>query len=118
MGSSVAAVLVVFALLGALLLFARRAARMGPSSLALRVVDAINLGGGRTVTVVRSGQRYFLLGTTTHAVSLIAELDARDLAETDRNAGARDGLPQPVMSAFLKSPLFKRSLLRNLRNAR
>ena len=102
--SSLAAVLLVFGLLGALLFWTRRAAGGAVSGLSLSVVEAVNLGGGRSVTVVRSGERYFLLGATAHSISLIAELEPRDLAALKHRAGRAEGLPRmPSATALLKS---------------
>jgi flagellar biogenesis protein FliO len=78
--TSLAAVLFVFGLLAALLLWARRTGG-GLGGLSLSVVEEVNLGGGRSVTIVRSGERYFLLGATAHSLSLIAELEPGDMAE-------------------------------------
>lgn len=104
MGSSVAAVVLVFAFLGAVLVLVRRWTGGGAAGLSLQVVDAVNLGGGRTVTVIRSGERFFLLGTTIHAVSMIAELDASDVAGNRQAAEIPEPLTRlPVLSAFLKS---------------
>jgi flagellar biogenesis protein FliO len=109
MGSSVAAVLFVFALLGLLLVWARRAAGGSAAGLSLRVVDAVSLGSGRSVTVVRSGERFFLLGATTHSISLIAEFGPGDVAACKLAAEQTEGLARlPAMTAFLRS----------LRNAR
>jgi flagellar biogenesis protein FliO len=94
MTSSLTAILLVFCLLGALLFWARRTAGGAKIGLSLRVVDAVNLGSGRAVTVVRSGERYFLLGTTAHCISLIAELAPGDLAASKQTATRPLSLPR------------------------
>jgi flagellar biosynthetic protein FliO len=95
MGSSVSSVLLIFALLAVVLLWMRRPGG-GKRAGSLSVMDAVPLGGGRSLTVVRSGERYFLLGATAHAISLIAELAPQDVAAA-RPAPARtagfSGLP-------------------------
>jgi len=93
MVSSLIAVLLVFALLGALLLWTRRMAGGAASGISLRVVDAVNLGSGRSLTVVRSGERYFLLGATVHSISLIAELAPDDVAATKQMPAPPPSLP-------------------------
>jgi flagellar biogenesis protein FliO len=109
MGSSVAAVVFVFALLGLLLFWARRATGASVAGVALRVVDAVHLGGGRSVTVVRTGERFFLLGATAHSISLIAELGADDIAAFQRGAGRTEELARlPALTALFRS-------LRNVR---
>jgi flagellar biogenesis protein FliO len=109
MVSSLTAVLLVFGLLGAVLFWARRMAGGRAPGLSLSVVDAVSLGSGRSVTVVRSGERYFLLGATTHSVLLIAELEAGDVAAMKRTTGRAASFPGlPEVAARIRS----------LRNAR
>jgi flagellar biogenesis protein FliO len=104
MGSSVAAVVFVFALLGVVLVWARRATGGALAGISLRVVDAVHLGGGRSVTVVRSGERFFLLGSTAHSVSLIAELDAGDVAGLTQPGERPDGVARlPAINALFRS---------------
>ena len=103
MGSSVAAVVFVFALLGVALVWARRARGGALAGVSLRVVDAVQLGGGRSVTVVRSGERFFLLGATAHSVSLIAELDAGDVAGIAQPADRPESVVRlPAINAFFR----------------
>ncbi len=53
------------------------------------MVEAVSLGNGRALTLVRSGERYFLLGATHQSISLIAELEPSEVAtEEDSPAGA------------------------------
>jgi flagellar biogenesis protein FliO len=109
MASSLLAVAAVLALLGFGLLWARRMSAKAAAGLSLRVVDAVQLGSGRSVSILQSGQRYFLLGATAHSISLIAELAAPDVAkrrEAGATAAAWPRLPQ--MAARLRS-------LRNVR---
>jgi flagellar biogenesis protein FliO len=104
MVSSLTAVLLVFGLLGALLFWARRVAGGAAAGLALRVVDAVDLGSGRSVTVVRSGERYFLLGATPHAISLIAELAPEDVAVSKQTAMPPAGVARlPAVAARVRS---------------
>lgn len=104
MVSSLTAVLLVFALLGALLFWARRVAGGAAAGLSLSVVDAVNLGSGRSLTVVRSGERYFLLGATTHSISLIAELEPGDVVAPNQPAGPPARFPGlPGVAARIRS---------------
>jgi flagellar biosynthetic protein FliO len=101
--SSLGALLLVFGLLGALLLWARRvAAGVAPAG-ALRVVDAVSLGSGRSVTVVRSGERYFLLGSTPHSIALIAELAPGSVAGPEQTAAPARLPTLPEVAARLRS---------------
>jgi flagellar biogenesis protein FliO len=93
MGSSLTALLLVFGLLGALLFWARRAAGGATAGGALQVVDAVQLGSGRSVAVLRSGGRYFLIGATPHAIALIAELAAADVAAASPSAAGPASWP-------------------------
>lgn len=93
MVSSLTALLVVFGLLAALLVWARRLAGNTAAGAALEVLDAVALGSGRAVTVVRSGARYFLVGSTAHSMVLIAELGAADVAASKRAAAPPSGMP-------------------------
>jgi flagellar biogenesis protein FliO len=103
MGSSIAAVVFVFALLGVALVWVRRATGGALAGISLRVVDAVHLGGGRSVTVVRSGERFFLLGTTAHSVSLIAELDAGDVAGSTLPTDRPESVARlPAINAFFR----------------
>jgi flagellar biogenesis protein FliO len=64
----------------------------------------MNLGSGRSLTVVRSGERYFLVGATAHSISLIAELEPGDAAALRSTAGRTAGLPGlTAAAALLKS---------------
>ncbi len=109
MGSSLAALALVFGLLGAVLFWARRVGGGRASGASLGVVDAVQLGAGRSLTVVRSGRRYFLVGATAHSISLIAELDAGDVLDPALTAERALSLPGwPGWAARLRS----------LRNAR
>ena len=104
MVSSLTALLLVFSLLGALLIWARRVAGGAAAGGALQVVDAVQLGNGRSVTVVRSGGRYFLVGATPHAISLIAELAAADVAASTHTAAGPASLPSwPHLGAKMRS---------------
>jgi hypothetical protein len=104
MVSSLTALLVVFGLLGALLVWARRLAGNAAAGGALEVVDAVPLGGGRAVTVVRSGERYFLVGSTAHSMALIAEVAAADVAASKHRGVSPAGLPVlPDLRARMRS---------------
>lgn len=109
MVSSVIGVAAVFALLGGALMWARRTAARTGVGLSLRVLDAVNLGSGRSVAVLQSGKRYFLLGATPRSVSLIAELAASDVSEWQPAGTAPASWPRlPRVAARLRS-------LRNMR---
>ena len=102
MGSSIAAVVFVFTLLGVVLVWARRATGAAGTGVALRVVDAVPLGAGRSLTVVRSGERFFLLGATPHSISLIAELGPDDVAGFQQSGDQPALARLPAMTAFLR----------------
>jgi flagellar biogenesis protein FliO len=104
MANSLAALALVFGLLGALLFWARRAAGGAAAGLSLGVVDTVQLGSGRSLAVVRSGERYFLVGATPHSISLIAELAAGDVAASQSTPGRAASLPHgPGLAARMRS---------------
>lgn len=51
---------------------------------ALRLVEAVPLGPGRTLCLVEVGGRFLLLGVTAHQVTLLTELDKADIALMDK----------------------------------
>jgi flagellar biosynthetic protein FliO len=109
MVNSLAALALVFGLLGAALFWVRRVGGGRASGPALGVVDAVQLGSGRSLAVVRSGERYFLVGATPHSISLIAELAAGELAAAlSRPAPAANLSTWPGLTARMRS-------LRNMR---
>lgn len=74
-------VLLVIAVLVAVLFYARRRFRLTGSTAALSVVQILPVGPRERVVVVRTrNDRYLAVGVGAQALSLIAELDPRDVA--------------------------------------
>lgn len=86
-------VLLVIAVLVALLFYARRRYRLTGSSAALSVVQILPVGPRERVVVVRTrNDRYLAVGVGAQTLSLIAELDPRDVA-LDPPSSSIDGAP-------------------------
>ena len=80
---------IVFGLLGALALWARR--RPVPSR-RLDVIETTALGQGRAVAVVRAGSKRLLVGVTGSSITTLAQLDASEWSDGERGDGEwRDG---------------------------
>lgn len=74
-------VLLIIAVLVAVLYYARRRYRLTGSGAALSVVQILPVGPRERVVVVRTrNDRYLAVGVGAQALSLIAELDPRDVA--------------------------------------
>ncbi len=69
---------VVFGLLGAVALWARR--RAAPAR-RLDVVETTALGQGRSVAVVRAGSKRLLVGVTGASITALAQLDPAEWNE-------------------------------------
>lgn len=69
--------------------------RVGKTRLwrSLQILEAANLGPGRSLYLVRVGERLLVLGVTAHSVSLVAEItDPNEIAAiVDRPDKARPG---------------------------
>jgi flagellar biogenesis protein FliO len=76
----------VFGLIGALALWARRGAA---GRRRLDIVETAALGQGRSVAVVRAGSKRLLIGVTGQAIATLAELDAEEWPEARAPARAR-----------------------------
>lgn len=83
MNESAAAVLAVLSVLALVALWSRRGGGRGALQKRLRVVAAVALGPGRTLSVVRAGRRVFLIGASGRELSSIAELDSQDWPESE-----------------------------------
>jgi flagellar biosynthetic protein FliO len=66
----------VFALLGALWVVLRRLNEQAGAGRHLRVLESAPLGRGSQLTLVRVGERCFLLAATPEHVSVVSEFDA------------------------------------------
>ncbi len=72
----------------------------------LKSVASLPLGASRSVQVVTLGARAFMLGVTDQSVSLISEVDDRELIDAmnlaaDKTTTARVGGFQAILSAFM-----------------
>ena len=76
--TSATAVAIVLGLLGALLWGAKRLNSPAAKTNTLQLIDSLTIAPGRTVAVIRSGERHFLLGATAQSINLIAELRAEN----------------------------------------
>lgn len=95
--SSVASLLVVLLLLGGLLLWLRR---WGPSQgvgRCLTVVDTVALGSGKSISVIKIGERCFVVAATPGSVSLISEFDAEQLPKVAASGRASPGLLSKIV---------------------
>ena len=100
--NSLLALLFVFALLGGCLWLLRRWSPHKTQGRNLSVVETLPLGPNKTLSLVRVGQRLFLLAATNERMSLISELDPEELSE---------GLPDEARASPF-SALFSRRLPR------
>ena len=101
--TDLAALAVVFGILGFLWFLTRRAG-VGTGG-RLRSLETLSLAPGRTLTVVRVGQRRLLLATTAQSVTQLAELDPAEWpAETTPAAVGASAL-EPIQRWLEKSGL-------------
>jgi len=76
MESSYASLAIVFGLLAGLLALLKRWERRQGRGRLLEVVETVPLGGGKTLSAVRAGDRLLLIGAAQQSVSLVGELPA------------------------------------------
>jgi flagellar biogenesis protein FliO len=81
---SVLSALLVLALLGGLLLWLRRLSPAQARGRCLRLLETVQMGNGKALSIARVGDRYFLLAATQAGIGLIAELEAGDLPQETR----------------------------------
>ena len=91
----------VFALLGALWLVLRRLNERALAARHLRVLESAPLGCGSQLTLVRVGERCFLLAATAEHVSVVSEFDADCLPCVTQAALPKPWLPS--LRLWLKS---------------
>jgi flagellar biogenesis protein FliO len=65
----------------------------------LRVVDRLMIDQRRSIMVLKSGEQYFLVGSTEHGINLLSRLDASEVEAALAGAGTEAGLA-PLASAF------------------
>ncbi len=80
--NSLLALLFVFAMLGGCLWLLRRWSHEKIQGRNLSVLETLPVGPSKTLSIVRVGQRLFLLAATNERVSLISELDSDELSES------------------------------------
>ena len=95
----------VFALLGALWLVLRRLNERALAGRHLRVLESAPLGRGSQLTLVRVGERCFLLAATAEHVSIVSEFDAERLPYATQAA-----LPKPWLLSLWPWPKSKPDL--------
>lgn len=70
-------------------------ARRGVLSRAMQVLEVASLGPGRSLCLVRVGERLFVLGVTAHTISLVAEI-----TETEEIASVTQQMERSRPGAF------------------
>lgn len=85
--------------------FYSMARRTGPA-LQLELIAQVGVGGNERLVVVKTGERYFLLGVTAGGISNLAELSEEDVAAwreiAAANASSKNGAFADTMNALLK----------------
>ncbi len=79
-------IILVMAYLSYRLLSSSRHAGKNGTERNLQIIESIGVGVQTTVQIIRSGEKYFLLGVAKEKVTLLAELDKETLKlRTDKN---------------------------------
>ena len=81
--SSFAALLLVIGLLGGLSFVLRRWGRAPSAGVHLSVIETLPLGQGRGMSLVRVGEKIFLVGVTNQGISLVSEIGDRELGDAE-----------------------------------
>jgi len=106
-------ILVLALVLGAIWLVFRFMKKVGKPKLsggdAIKVLAQASLGTGKAVHLIELGQKAWLVGTADSAVSLIAEVDDRELLdELALKAATAEGAPKADFSSMLQGLLGKK----------
>lgn len=58
----------------------------------LKVIESVSIGQGKTLLIVRVGEKTFLVGAASESIHLIGELDSSEFKEPENNLPSENGM--------------------------
>lgn len=64
-------------------LLGRKISVRGSSGRKLKILDSVSVGQGKSLIIVKAGEKTFLVGAASESINLIGELDSGEFAEDE-----------------------------------